>query len=407
MSGNRSNGSDFKSFEEIIEAVTCGAHGDNEQLREFSKLFKDELQLPADGFVLGEPVSVMAVKYDGNARRGLMAACRKEDGSEHIISLSDVTFAESTREAQYLAAYRKWVGLEPFPVSSTARRKHRASEQDIDISRPVELILLNVKERAARCRIPGSERTITLRSRDVWRTAPGEIVTVRARKHWRFKGSPYLSGDVEFRRIDIPGLGLQPLRLEGRGIWDPAEDYWREEDEALSEWKEQIIRLGPRPSFAMEQVLPGADSEDPFDDPITRSNDLKDAGDLDEACRILMELAEADLRCLDAHCHLGNLVFDSRPKDALRNYEIGMRIGNIPLGDNFEDVLIWGIVDNRPFLRCLHGYGLCLWRVGRFREAAEVMEKILKLNPPDNQGVRFLLPDIRAGKAWEENWSDR
>jgi len=407
MARNRLKGSDFKSVEEIIEQINLGAHGDNEQLWAFRRLFADEINFPADGFVLDEPVSVSAVDYDGNVRRGLTAVCRKEDGVTQVVSLADVAFAESTREARYVAAYRKWVGLEPYPVSSTSRRKHRASEQDIDISRPVDLILLNVKERSARCRIPGSGRTITLRSRDVWRTAPGEIVTVRSRKHWRFKGSPYLSGDIESRRIDIPALGLQPLRLEERGKWDPAEDYWREEDEPLSEWEEQIVRLGPRPSFGMEQVIPGADPEDPFDDPITRSNDLKDAGDLDEACRILMELAEADLRCLDAHCHLGNLVFDSRPQDGLRNYEIGMRIGELSLGENFNDVLLWGIVGNRPFLRCLHGYGLGLWRVGRFREAAEIMNKILKLNPPDNQGIRFLVPDIRAGKAWEENWADR
>ena len=29
------------------------------------------------------------------------------------------------------------------------------------------------------------------------------------------------------------------------------------------------------------------------------------------------------------------------------------------------------------------------------------------LNPSDNQGVRFLLEDVRAGKAWEENQEDR
>jgi len=55
----------------------------------------------------------------------------------------------------------------------------------------------------------------------------------------------------------------------------------------------------------------------------------------------------------------------------------------------------------------VEGYGLCLWRMGRFREAEDVIDRILRLNPPDNQCVRFLLPDIRAGKAWEENRGDR
>jgi hypothetical protein len=45
-----------------------------------------------------------------------------------------------------------------------------------------------------------------------------------------------------------------------------------------------------------DTVLPGADSDDPESDPITDSNDLKDAGDVRGALRILMELCQADLR---------------------------------------------------------------------------------------------------------------
>ncbi len=55
----------------------------------------------------------------------------------------------------------------------------------------------------------------------------------------------------------------------------------------------------------------------------------------------------------------------------------------------------------------MKGYGLCLWRLGRFDEAERVFEKMLWLNPSDNQGVRFLLEDVRARKAWEENREER
>jgi len=82
---------------------------------------------------------------------------------------------------------------------------------------------------------------------------------------------------------------------------------------------------------------------------------------------------------------------------------VGVGIGELSLGERFEGVLPWGRVDNRPFLRCMHGYGLCLWRLGRFDEAERVFGKMLWLNPSDNQGVRFLLEDIRTGKTWEEN----
>ncbi len=153
----------------------------------------------------------------------------------------------------------------------------------------------------------------------------------------------------------------------------------------------------------MEQVVPGEDPDDPFDDPITRSNDLKDAGEYLEAEKILMELCQADLRCLDAHSLLGNLVFDRRPKDAIRHYEVGVRIGDLSLGPDFDGVLQWGYIDNRPFLRCMHGYGLCVWRLGRFDEAERVFDRMLWLNPSDNQGVRFLIEDVRAGSTWEKS----
>ncbi len=59
-------------------------------------------------------------------------------------------------------------------------------------------------------------------------------------------------------------------------------------------------------------------------------------------------------------------------------------------------------IDNRPFLRCLHGYGLCLWRLGRVEEAAKVFERLLWLNAADEQGVRFLIGPARAGEEWEQ-----
>ena len=63
----------------------------------------------------------------------------------------------------------------------------------------------------------------------------------------------------------------------------------------------------------MEQVLPGTKPEDDTD-PIIDANELKAMGDYAGARRILMELCRADLRCLDAHAHLGNLVIANRPE---------------------------------------------------------------------------------------------
>ena len=54
-------------------------------------------------------------------------------------------------------------------------------------------------------------------------------------------------------------------------------------------------------------------------------------------------------------------------------------------------------------MRALHGKGLCLWRLGQTHAAHQVFALMLRLNPNDNQGVRFLIPDLDAGLTWEES----
>jgi len=86
----------------------------------------------------------------------------------------------------------------------------------------------------------------------------------------------------------------------------------------------------------------------------------------------------------------------------VRHYEVGWRIGELTLEKDFTGVLPWGNIDNRPFLRCMHGYGLCLWRLRRFDEALHIFDRMLWMNPSDNQGLRFLLDEVRSKTAWED-----
>ena len=122
--------------------------------------------------------------------------------------------------------------------------------------------------------------------------------------------------------------------------------------------------------------------------------------DRDAARDLLMQVLLADLRCIDAHAHLGNLAFEHLPKAAILHYEIAVAIGELSLGTGFAGMLPWDCLYNRPFLRALHGYGLCLWRQGQMKNARHVFERILALCPADNQGVRFCWDDIRNDRPW-------
>jgi hypothetical protein len=385
---------------DLIDELTAEAGSNDEQIWNFQQALKKHIWLPCEGFVIGEPVSVIAFEYDGNQRRAVTATCRSADGREYNVAASEVVIPPSLPGADCLAAYRQWMGLDPYPPTvgqDTSRRE--AAAASIDLGRPVELVVLSVKQKAARCRLLGGDRSFTLRAGRLWDVVPGEIAVVRPRKQWTYAGGSYLSGVIESARIEASALGLIPLRLEDRGTWNPSEEYWGESGEPIEEWAKPIIAQGTRREFEMEQVLPGENSEDLFSDPITESNERKESGDAAGAYRILMDLCQTDLRCLDAHAHLGNLAWDQWPKEAIRHYEAGFRIGELSLGEDFNGVLPWGWIDNRPFLRCMCGFGLCLWRLGRFEEAA----RILWLNPSDNQGVRFLIDDVRAKVTWQNS----
>jgi len=402
------SGKDLAALDELIEEITVDAYGDDEQLWSFRQVMEDEISLPCDGIVIGEPVAVLEIDYDGNERRGLTATCRRMDGTRHIVAATDVVFPRQSKGYRYLACYRKWLGLDPFPSeSASAYRERRRRKKDTGLGQEdsVELVVLSVKQQSARCRLLKSDLIVTVRTGRTWDMIPGEIITVRQGKRWNFAGHTYLSGKIDPARLEAAALGLVPLKLENVGTWTPEEHYWGEEDEPVEEWAKPIIAYGARPSFEMEQVLPGMEPDD-FDDPICRSNDLKNAGDPEAAFKILMELCQEDLRCLDAHAHLGNFVFDHNPDVAIRHYEVGLRIGELSLEPDFNGLLPWGFVNNRPFLRCMHGYGICLWRLGRFTEAARNFERMLWLNPSDNQGVRFLIDNVKDRVTWEKCQKD-
>jgi len=73
-----------------------------------------------------------------------------------------------------------------------------------------------------------------------------------------------------------------------------------EPDQPLSAILVEVIDAGVRPSFEMEQVLPGVDEDDWDSDPIVEAVDLYRAGLHRDAMRVLDDLLAIDRRCVDA-----------------------------------------------------------------------------------------------------------
>lgn len=57
--------------DDLIDQITTDANGEAEQLWAFRQAFEDEVAVPCDASVIGEPVQVLRFDFDGNERRGL------------------------------------------------------------------------------------------------------------------------------------------------------------------------------------------------------------------------------------------------------------------------------------------------------------------------------------------------
>ena len=196
------------------------------------------------------------------------------------------------------------------------------------------------------------------------------------------------------------GVGT-PLALQPMGEWDPAEEHWGEPGEWIHPLCQQVIAAGVRPAFEMAQVLPGVAPDDWDSDPIVDAAELHRAGHHREAIRVLEALLTIDVRCVDAWGHLGLIAFNTRgPRPARQFYDTGVAIAEASLPDGFGGVLPWGLVDNRPFLRCLHGLALCAWRQRRWDEAEAMFRARVWLDPSGAMDALACLEPVLARRRW-------
>jgi len=59
--------------------------------------------------------------------------------------------------------------------------------------------------------------------------------------------------------------------------------------------------------------------------------------------------------------------------------------------------MCWGILENRQYLRAICDKAAISQTAGNLKEAEELYRLILKLNPNDNQGIRYLIAGMFAG----------
>ncbi len=110
--------------------------------------------------------------------------------------------------------------------------------------------------------------------------------------------------------------------------------------------------------------------------------------------------------CADAYVILAEDAAETA-NEALALFEAGMAASRRALGEAFffdpENLgYFWGILETRPFMRALEGLAGVLEHLGRTDEAIAGYRELLRLNPGDNQGIRYHLLRLLVGLSRDE-----
>lgn len=122
-------------------------------------------------------------------------------------------------------------------------------------------------------------------------------------------------------------------------------------------------------------------------------------GDRRTALRYFRRALALDPQHADAHNHLGIASLDARKlKNAEQHFRAAAAGGEARIQRDRAHVP-WGIVENRPYLRALGNLALTLAEQRKWAEALAIHQRVLTLNPNDNQGIRYLvgIEHLRVG----------
>lgn len=137
----------------------------------------------------------------------------------------------------------------------------------------------------------------------------------------------------------------------------------------------------------------------PEDDPLSQAQDLVyqayEASSRKQAVKLARQALEISPDYADGYVLLAEA--DAKTEEEARAYyQKGVEAGERALGPElFEEGAghFWGILETRPYMRARQGLAQTLWLMGEEEAAIEHFRAMLRLNPGDNQGIRYLLAD--------------
>ena len=190
--------------------------------------------------------------------------------------------------------------------------------------------------------------------------------------------------------IQVSGGGKLPTSFDRRALEKPmwmvdnmVNEREFESAEELQDFLNGIYAAGGTPEWVAETPLERAQAL------------MYDAWGSTGRSRVILarKALEISKDCADAYVLLAEETARSAA-EARGLYEEGVKAGEQALGaEAFEKLVgqFWGMIGTRPYMRARLGLAQCLWALGERQGAIAHYTDMLRLNPGDNQGIRYIL----------------
>ncbi len=253
---------------------------------------------------------------------------------------------------------------------------------------------------------PSKKKGAGLRAKaDPAKPAPGKPSSAKPAKPAKAKLEPK-EDDEDFRGADLMadlaklgGLG----QLFGKAKGDAGDA--KEDDLGLDKVMASLTQIFGGKDFMSDAELdalleskiasgeiPPSASLDPLDEAQSLIYEAWNSEDV-----VKVELAHRALElcpdCADAYIILAEEEADTQ-EAALSLYRKAVDAGKRAMDPRlFAEAAgdFWAVMETRPYMRARLGLALCLRDVGKKEEALGHLRELLRLNPSDNQGVRYIL----------------
>ena len=207
------------------------------------------------------------------------------------------------------------------------------------------------------------------------------------------KKQPKIAADEELGDVFFPPMPMDPRAIEktmfdlGRII--DQHDFASEKE--LNDFLQNLLVPG--------QPLASPEAETPLEKAQVIMYEAWGATSTSKRVKLAKKALSISEDCADAYVLLAEESAKSI-EQAIRFYEQGVDAGQRAIGpEAFEEYEghFWGVMETRPYMRAREGLATSLWNAGYTDEAIKHFEDMLKLNPGDNQGIRYYLIDLYLG----------